>query len=633
MSDKNNTLVRFGKFRLDAEKKILWHDGEVINLPLKEIELLCVLTESDELVTKDEILTRVWQDSFVEESNLSSHVYRLRKMFAKFGESEDIIQTVPKRGYRFKGEVVHTSNFPDLIIERHSISQTLIEEIETSIEPELKRLPPPSKINYWWMAVLVGLILVAGVFGYYFYNRTQPEEIKSIAVLPLKSFDNKMIDENLGLRMADSIITKLGKIESVSVRPTSSIAKFLQSSETTVEIGKELIVDAILEGLIQRENNQLRVTVQLVSVKNGKQIWSEQFDGEADKLLDLQSKISGKLLTELNLRLTKEQETKFAQRPTNNSDAYEQYLKGRYFWQKRKLESLKSAVSAFEKAISLDPDFADAYVGLADSYYLLFDYSYDTSPKNVELAKKYLAKALEINPNLAEAHATQGYIQTTYEWNWKKAEESFLKAIELSPNLTNAHHRYGMLLIKFRRFAEAEKQLQIAKSLDPTSPSINTNLGVAIFFAKRFDEAENQFNQALQLDSNFNAPIWYFARLRWAKGEKKDFLLNYAKAIRQEGDDATAKILERDLNSLGEKESLQNLSREWQKQIGPTGINDHDIAILEALQGNKDSTLDWLEKSVAARHPWATWINAEPEFDFVRDEPKFKALLNKMNLQ
>lgn len=538
-------LREFSKFRLDTEKKILWFGDEPINIPLKEIELLCVLTESNEMVTKEEILKRVWQDSFIEESNLSSRVYRLRKMFARYGESEEIIQTIPKRGYRFTGEIFRFNNIPEIFIEKQIVTQTLVEEIETPINPQLKQLPPAPKQNRWWLAVLVGLILVLGIFGYYFYTRNRGEEIKSIAVLPLKSTDSKVIDENLSLRITDSMITKLSKLESISVRPTSSTAKFLQSQETGVEIGKKLVVDAVLEGLIQRENNKLRVTIQLVSVKNGKQIWSEQFDGEADKLLDLQNTISGKLLNELNLRLTKEQETKFAQRPTNNSEAYEEYLKGRYFWQKRTEEDLKKAIVSFEKAVQLDPNFADAYVGLADSHYLFFDYSYDTSPQNVEKAKEYLAKAIEINPNLAEAHATQGYIQTTYEWNWKKAEESFLKAIQLAPNFPNAHHRYAMLLIKFRRFAEAENQLRIAKSLDPTSPSINTNLGVVIFFAKRFDEAENQLNQALQLDSKFNTPLWYLGRLKWAKGEKKDFLSLYTKIIKEEGDEATAKMIER----------------------------------------------------------------------------------------
>lgn len=628
-----NELREFGRFRLDAQKKILWHEDEPINLPLKEIELLCVLTETGELVSKEEILNRVWQDSFIEESNLSSHIYRLRKMFAKYGESEEIIQNVPKRGYRFTGEVISFSSTPDLLIEKKSITQTLIEEIdEEPFEPSIKQLPPAPKQNRWWVLGLVILGLMLGGLGYYFYFRNQSEEIKSIAVLPLKSFDSKIKDENLNLRIMDSIITRLSKIESISVRPTSSTIKFAESEETAVEIGKKLVVDAVLEGLIQRENNKLRVTVQLVSVKNTKQIWSEQFDGESDKLLDLQNVISSKLLHELNLRLTKEQETNFAQRPTNNSDAYEEYLKGRYFWQKRTPESLRSAINSFEKAIKLDSNFADAYVGLADSHYLLFDYSYDTSPNNVEIAKKYLAQAIEINPNLAEAYTTLGLLQTTYEWNWKEAEESLLKAKKLAPNSANTHHRYGTLLTKLRRFSEAESEMRIAKELDPTSTSINMNLGVVLMHSKKTQAAIEQLIKTLDLDTNFISPKWYLARTYWLIGDKKKSLEEYVKIIDFTGDKELAKKLESDIREFGETTAIRNWAREWEKQYNKNEVDEHSIAVVYSFLQDRDETLNWLEKSVESRHPWATWINAESEFDFIRDEPRFQAILQKMNL-
>jgi DNA-binding winged helix-turn-helix (wHTH) protein/TolB-like protein/cytochrome c-type biogenesis protein CcmH/NrfG len=628
-----NELREFGRFRLDAQKKVLWYDDEPISLSLKSIELLCLLTETCQLVTKEEILERIWQNSFIEESNLTSHIYRLRKMFAKYGESDEIIQTIPKRGYRFTGEIIYFSSSPDFFIEKQTVTQTVIEEIENSIEPRVKQLPAVPKSSRWLIVGLVGLILISSLLSYFLYFRHQPEEIKSIAVLPLKTFDSKVADENLSLRLMDSIITKLSNLENISVRPTSSTAKFLQSNETTEEIGKKLAVDAILEGLIQRENNKLRITVQLVSVRNAKQIWTGQFDGEADKLLELQTTISVKLLNELNLRLTKEQQTQFAQRPTNNSEAYEEFLKGRYFWQKRTEEDLKKAVASFEKSVALDPNFADAYVGLADSYYLFFDYSYDTSPQNVEKAKNYLAKAIELNPNLADAYTTLGLLQTTYEWNWKEAENSLKKAKELAPTFPNIHHRYGTFLAKLRRFEEAESELRKAKELDPTSASINMNLGFILMNSKKYKEAIDQLQKTLELDSNFLSPRWYLARCYWHQGEQKRSLLESAKAIELGGDRELAQKITTDINSLDEKNVVKNWAEEWKKQLGPQGINDHDLAVLGFYQSDKEETLNRLERSVAARHPWATWMNAEPEFDFVRDEPRFQKLLQKMNLK
>jgi DNA-binding winged helix-turn-helix (wHTH) protein/TolB-like protein/Tfp pilus assembly protein PilF len=630
----DENIFDFSKFRLDNTNKILRYNGEIVSLPLKSVELLCLLVENrGEVVNKQEIFERVWHDSFVEDSVLTQNIYQLRKMFEEYGE-KDLIKTVPRRGYIFTFE-----NETSHIIEREIYEEIEIIETETLPEKQVLALPSTqnnSKFKVFGIGIVALFLITSAVFGYWFWNgkvnKTTVSEINSLAVLPLKSFDEKAVDDNLRLRMMDSLITKLGKIETISVRPTSSTMKFLKSDESSLEIGKKLLVDAILEGSIQREENKLRITLQLVSTKNGEQIWSEQFDGEADKLLDLQNAVSAKLLDTLNLPLSNEQQTEFAKRPTTNSEAYEEYLKGRYFWNKRTPESLKSAIISFEKAIKLDSNFADAFVGLADSHYLLFDYSYDTSQKNVELAQFNIHTAIEINPKLSEAFTTLGSIQTTIEWNWKPAEKSFQKAIEFSPNSPNAHHRYGMLLMKLRRFTEAENEMRKAKELDPTSPAINKNLGVLFFFEKRCDEAIIHLNKSLDLDNNFVGPRWYLARCNWLNNQKKETLLEYAKAIEIEGNkDLAAKIIN-DANSFNPKIGVKNLLDEWQKQVNSPNVSFTDLAILSSYLEDKNATLNWLEKAVAARHPWATWINAEVEFDFVREEPRFKALLEKMNL-
>ncbi len=624
----------FGKFRLDNANKILRHNGEIVSLPLKSVELLCLLVENrGEVVTKQEIFERIWHDSFVEDSVLTQNIYQLRKIFVEYGE-KDLIKTVPRRGYFFNFE-----NDTTHIIEREIYEEIEIIETETLPENQVLALPPKqtnSKFKILGLGILALFLSASAVFGYWFWNkkanRTTVSEINSMAVLPLKSFDEKAVDDNLRLRLMDSLITKLGKIETISVRPTSSTMKFVTSVENPIEIGKKLLVDAILEGSIQREANKIRITLQLVSVKTGEQIWSEQFDGEADKLLDLQNAVSAKLLDKLNLPLSNEQQTEFAKRPTTNSEAFEEYLKGRYFWNKRTSESLQSAISSYEKAIKLDPNFADAYVGLADTYYSLFDGSYDTSSKNVELAKENLSKAIQINPNLSDAYATMGLIQSTYDWNWKEAEISFTKAKELSANSSNAHHRLGVMLLKLRRFSEAETEMRRAKELDPTSLVINMNLGVVLLHSKKIDEAVDQLQKTLDLDNNYVSPRWYFARCYLAKGNKNEAVRQWAKAIETDGDKQLADKMRQTLASSDENKAVRELAAEWEKKMGPTGINDHDMAILSSFLGEKELTLKWLEKSVAAHHPWATWINAEPEFDFIRDEPRFKALLKKMNL-
>jgi DNA-binding winged helix-turn-helix (wHTH) protein/TolB-like protein/Tfp pilus assembly protein PilF len=627
-------IFDFGKFRLDNANKILRYNGEIVSLPLKSVELLCLLVENrGEVVNKQEIFERVWQDSFVEDSVLTQNIYQLRKTFEEFGE-KDLIKTVPRRGYIFKFENENT-----LTIEREIYEEIEIIETETLPETQVLALPSAqtnSKFKTFGFGIVALFVLTSAVFGYWFWNKkankTTVFDINSLAVLPLKSFDEKAVDDNLRLRMMDSLITKLGKIETISVRPTSSTMKFLKSDESSLEIGKRLLVDAILEGSIQREENKIRITLQFVSIKNGEQIWSEQFDGEADKLLDLQNAVSAKLLDKLNLPLSNEQQTEFTKRPTSNSEAYEEYLKGRYFWNKRTSESLQSAIVSFEKSIKIDPNFAEAYIGLADTYYSLFDGSYDTSSKNVELAKENLSKAIQLNPNLSDAYATRGLIQSTYDWNWKEAELSFKKAKELSANSSNAHHRFGVMLLKLRRFSEAETEIRKAKELDPTSLVINMNLGVVLLHSKKTDEALDQLQKTLDLDNNYVSPRWYFARCYLSKGNKKEAVMQWTKAIETDGDKQLADKMRQSLASSDEKTAIRELVGEWEKKMGPTGINDHDMAVLSSFLSEKELTLRWLEKSVAAHHPWATWINAEVEFDFIREEPRFKVLLEKMNL-
>ena len=634
MTALDENIFAFGDFRLDMAGKVLRHNGEVVSIPLKSVDLLCLLIENrNEVVTKNEILDEVWENAFVEESVLTQNIYTLRKLFEEFGQ-KGLIKTVPRRGYIFDHEPHRETS---MIIEREVYEEIeIIEIISKSQVLALKETNSTGRkfggIAFAGVALL--LVALAGV-GYWLLNKQAEKatisSIRSIAVLPLRSFDKAPVDENLRLRLMDSLITKLGSIETISVRPTSSTMKFIKGDEDSIEIGRRLLVDAILEGSVQREANNIRVTLQLVSIKTGEQIWSEQFDGEAGKLLDLQNAVSAKLLDKLNLPLSSVQQTEFLKRPTTSSEAYEEYLKGRYFWDKRTPESLQNAITSFEKAIAFDPNFADAYVGLADSHFLLFDYSYDTSLKNIELAEFNIHKAIELNPRLSEAFTTIGSIQTTIEWNWNLAEKSFRQAIEFSPKSPNAHHRYGLLLMKLRRFAEAENEMRKAKELDPTSPAINKNLGVVFFFAKRCDEAVIHLNKSLDLDDRFVGPRWYLARCKWLKKEKKDTLIEYAKAIEIGGDRELAKKIVNDANLFNPKIGIQNLLREWQNQVNTPNVSFTDLAILSSYLEDKNATLNWLEKAVAAHHPWATWINAEPEFDFVRDEPRFKALLEKMN--
>ena len=502
MSNKFKGLLEFGRFRLDVERKFLWCEEKPVQLPLKSIELLCLLVErGGQVVSKEEIWHHVWQDSYVEETNLTHNIYLLRKTFKDLGESK-LIETVPRRGYRFAGEAHEIEN-EEFILEKHTLTRTDIEiEEEISEAPAEKQISTPTqKKNFWQsfstsakilVAGVVGVILlIAGIFGFKNYQgRVSQTKINSIAVLPLKSYKNT-IDDTLAIRITDAVITRLGTSDKIIVRPTNAVLPFSNEEQDATEIGRKLQTDTVLDGRIQQEENRLRITLQLINVSDGRHLWSGQIDGFATQILSLQDEVSLKILQ--NLDPDYQKETILTSTPTKNSDAYEAYLQGRYFASQRTGEGLNKAVEFFQKSIQLDPNFAESYAGLADTQYLLYDYNFIVTKTQVETARTNLQKSLSLKPNLADTLITMGAMQMNYDWDWKNAEESYKKAIEISSNNSSARSRYGALLTRLGRFEEAQTQYGKAVELDPLSLSGNVNLGMVYFCKKDFEAANRQF--------------------------------------------------------------------------------------------------------------------------------------------
>jgi TolB-like protein/cytochrome c-type biogenesis protein CcmH/NrfG len=587
------------------------------------------------VVSKRELIDSVWQDFFVEESNLTHQVYELRKAFKQYGCEDDLIQTVPRRGYRFTGSISEV--FPDgdeIVIERHRTSKAFVTELPSERPAPLTLNPAPSfpGRNLVVLSGLLVLILLSAAFAAWHFSRradyVELGDIRSIAVLPIKSLDGH-VDESLEARLTDSLITKLASLGTLTVRPTSSVMRLRDAPDDPIAMGRTLEVDTVLTGRTQSENGRVRLNLQLLSVSTGEQIWAAQLDGESTGMLAFQDAIANRMLASLNL--SADQAAALEKQPTANSEAFEEFTKGRYFWNKRTGDSLRLAIASFENAVRLDSKFADAYVGLADSYFLLFDYSYDTSKENVRLANEYLDKAIDLDTQNAEAFATRGLIQATHDWDWKAAEASFQKAVELAPRSANARHRYAMLLLKVGRLSEAERHLLEARRLDPTSPGINMNLGVAYYFSKRFEEAAAQLRRSIDLDPAFSSPHWYLARVLWMAGDRKASLDEYAKASKIVGFTASADVIEKS-GSADPIQVVQDMIPVWKERIGPQGISPHDIAKLYASVGDKEQTLVWLERSYEQRHPWLTWIGVEPEFDLLRTEPRFTDMINTLQL-
>ncbi len=633
-------LQRFGRFKLDTRRKVLRHDGEIVAMPLKEIELLCALIENrGELVTKNELLDKVWAESFVEESNLSRHIYLLRKTLKELGAEENLIENVARRGYRFAGEIDEGG---ELIIEKHSVSRTLIEEIENSKEPPLVL---PSKPNRLRILLAAGALILAVVFGFHLYrqNPKPVQPIKSIAVLPVKSFsDVAGNDRELRLRITDALITNLGSLRQISVRPTSSVLSFAETSENPLDIGRKLDVDAILEGRMQAEGDRLRITFQLLAVKDGTQIWSGQFDGETNKILSLQDTISKAFVTQLNRQNSFEQQAILAKNPTENPEAYENYLQGKYFFNQRGIsygESLNKAKPYFERAIELDPNFAAAVAGLADVVNLQTDDSGNTF-KNLDEGyaegRKLALKALEIDPNLAEAYTALGWIQQRYDWNYAEAEKSFKKAIELRPNLTNAYIWLSTNYSIQGKSVEALEYAKKAAEIEPTLPTALDNL--TTMYARRGDCREvaemlprmAQY-QIVSVQRNVvqSEQLSYCGRCPEAislleetdaeekKKGNKNFRMNAVLGFCYAVTNQTEKA----------REILKVLEEDQAK-----GYSMYGRILIHANLGETEIALKVLNESFQTRDSRLLRLKVDPRLKAIQPEPRFQEILRKMNL-
>jgi DNA-binding winged helix-turn-helix (wHTH) protein/TolB-like protein len=644
MSSEIKQLREFGKFRLDAQKKVLWFEDKPVSLPLKEIELLCALTENvGEVVTKDELLEKVWADAFVEESNLSRHIYLLRKTFKDFGESEELIQTVPRRGYRFAGQV-RECDPAELIIEKHTLTQTLIEELPSGDTQTPVRTTGDSTTRSLPQAVLsrsrlviFGAVMVAMALSsvaLWRYNRTPASKVsavKSIAVLPLKSFAQVSEDERLRLRITDALITKLGALNGISVRPTHSILSFVKEETDALEAGKKLAVEAVLDGRIQTEGENLRVTLQLVSVQTGEQIWSGQFDSKINEVLNLQDKISAALLPQLALPLTTEQTATFAKNLTTNTEAYELYLKGRYLWNQRKVPEMKQAVPHFEQAIALDPNFALAYAGLADAYSMLANNNGMNRFEGYAKAREIVHRALAIDPNLSEAYSALGWILHEHEWNWAEAEKAFVRAIELNPNNADAHHWRGLNFIAQGKTEEFVASMEQARQLAPFTRALAVNYFSVV---RRKEGCEKACEHIERVNGQQRSSPRDQANLLGVHYAQCGY---YDKAI---------DILESVPLSELDTRSLASLGVAYAK----TGNRWKALEIIERLKkfeasarfyrmpwvyvalGDFDSAFANLEKALAIRDDRLTRLKSDIFLEPLHSDIRFKQLLKKMNL-
>ena len=644
MTKQSNHLYEFGPFLLNPAERLLLRGGEAVQLTAKAFDTLLVLVEnSGRVVKKDTLLERVWSDTVVEESTLAQNIFTLRKTLGDDDGENGYIETVPRQGYRFVSEVRELPDAePRLIVEKRIRSRIIAEqEEEIVVQAKAVRESEPVEtargrrvafkpVTRW----LSASILVAGIAAALIYfwmsakESAAPSEVKTVAVLPFKPISPADRDEYLEFGMAETLITKLSQINRLVVRSMGSVRKYAGPEQDPIAAGLEQKADFVLEGGLQKREDQIRVTARLVRVKDGQSLWAGTFDERSTDVFRVQEVISEHMARALDLRLTGDEQKRLARRETENTEAYQLYQKGRYFWNKRTEEALKKSIEYFEQAIEKDPGYELAYSGLADSYSVLGMWGFIPPNEAFPKAKQAAGRALDLDPDLAEARAALAHARHLYDWDQTEPEKEFKRAIDINPNYGPAHQFYGVCLMSKGRLDDAIHQIRLAQETDPVALNLIAAGGWIYFLGRQYDQALVECRKALEMNSNFFVAHKYLALTYLQKGMYEESISEFQTALRLSG--GTPYLLAELGHAYavaGHRAEAEKVLKELDELSKRRYVPPYPISLIYAGLGEKDKAFEWLEKSFAERHPWLVQIKIDPRLDSLRTDGRFSNLV------
>ena len=571
---------RFGDFSLVSGERQLLREGVEIVLRPKAFEiLLCLLERHGHLITKNELLDRVWPETCVSESVLNHCISEIRKALEDDPRNPRYLKTVPRSGYKF----MHAA-----------------EEVISSV-PETR---PATKAPPAW----------------------------SIAVLPFANISPDPEQEYFCDGISEELINALTRIKDLRVVARTSAFSFKGKDIDIREIGKKLDVGKLLEGSVRKAGNKLRITVQLVNVSDGYHLWSERYDRELDDVFAIQDEITLAIVDNLKVSLLGGEKAKITKHHTRDPDAYNLYLKGRHFWSLRTGEGYKKAIEYYQQALEIDPDYAPAYAGLADTFGFLGFFSFLPPEDAFSKCKETAAKALAIDNMLVEAHIALAMASGFYERNWPLADKEFKRAIEINPNNAYAHYSYSLDLTGLGRFDEADRHIQHALALDPLSPIINTMVAVLFFYKHQYEKAIEAFERVLELHPTFGITHMHLGRALCMKKMYREAVSAAQKGVEFTGGAPLAKCIYGWVLAMsGEKEKAEQVLFELKERVKPGFVPAFAVTIIYLGLGDKENAFEWFEKGIEQRDPALFHIKASPEADILRSDPRYTALLKKMN--
>ena len=632
-----NELYEFGSFLLNPQERLLLCDGRPVSLTPKAFELVLVLVErSGRLVEKDELLRIVWPDVAVEEGNLTVMVSHLRKALGDDRGTHAFIETVPRHGYRFVAPVKRrTESLICAAADEDAPAEPadeLEEPVAISPPPELRHLRLPRSAPF----VLVIVAVCAVAIAWLAVRRSRasagdPETIHSLAILPFHEIGATEGNNYLGEGTADALITRLGRFSTLVVRPTSAIERYRNSTLNAVQIGKQQSVDAVLEGLMQREGDRIRLTVQLVRVHDGATLWADSFDEKFTNIFALEDEISERVAQSLQIRLSSADVKRMTRMPTQNTAAYDAYLKGRYFWNKRTTPSMERGLEYFHQSIRLDPHFADGYEGIADSYATLGLYGSMPPNQAFPAAREAALKALSMDDSLADAHATLGLIYFYYDWDGGAAEDEFQRAIEINPNYAMAHSWSGETLAAMGRFNEAVAESQRALNDDPLSLIVNSNAGWTYFLAGQTNTAIRILQKAIEFDPTFPRTHFRLGIIYQALGRTQDAIGEFQKAVQCSNQNAYYEAsLAETYGEAGEMAYATHLLQSLKARARNEYVPAFGFALVYTGLNNKQQAFDWLKKASQDHSTSMAFARVDPSLASLRSDQRFATVAQNL---
>jgi len=629
--------LRFGDFELDLRAGELRKHGLLVRLQEQPFQVLATLLEHPgEVVTREKLQKKLWPaGTFVDfEHGLNKAINKIREALSDSAESPRFVETVARHGYRFLVQVkvddTAPVRSPELATQAHSAAEGR-DRLDLAGKLAIPKRHLPSLA--WKMSLIVLLLMASlATWKVHPWNRASTV-IRSLAVLPLESLSGDASQDYFADGMTDELISDLGQISALRVISRTSVMAYKHARKPLPQIARELNVDAVVEGTVLRSGDRVRITAQLIQAAADKHLWSQSYEGELRDTLALQNQVASAIADQIRINLNPQEQAALKNVRVVNPEAYESYLKGRYFWNKRTADGLMAALAYFNQAIDQDPKYAEAYSGLADTYALLGDWEYAvmTPREALPKAKAAAIKALELDRVLGEAHNSLAFVLDVFDWNFDSAGKEFQRAIELNPGYATAHQWYAAHFILSGRYDEAIAEMRKAENLDPLSLIINADLAEFLLIAQSYDESIRMSRKAIEMDPKFALAHNQLGQAYLQKHMNDDAVAELQKAVQLSGGSSICMAnLARAYAASGKRSEAEKLLSDLKKRSNPAYSHASEIAVVYASLGDTDQAMKWLEKGYEER--FNPSVLRRPGFDPLRSDPRFEDLVRRIGL-